>query len=134
MKELVEKMIFAWFKDSGVTEVNIIPSHVKRMTAAPHVAADALLGPVTDEERNNWIGVNAEAFAGWLLACRRTRLTAPAKTPEERVTIERSEMDADPCHVTVFLDGEDRCCNMTIDHAKIYRLGLIAMLKQEGAE
>ncbi len=103
-------------------------------TAALRVAVDRLLAEPTKEERAMMYrgGTSCQEDLAEVLANRRARITAK-KTPEERVTIARCGIDA-PHQVSVWQDGEEVCNNMIQRHAEIYRLGLIAKLREsEGA-
>lgn len=109
----------------------------EQMSAALSVAVEEMLGMSTADEgalihkamlvdRTHQTAIHAleQVFSN-----RRARLTKP-KSAEERVTIKRGEMDREECHVTVYQDGEEACCNMVRRHAEIYRLGLIQQLKE----
>jgi len=108
--------------------------------AAAKVLLDEALGPVTDEETNQFASVIAipkdkrkplMAALDWMFAARRARLLPESKrTAEERVKVER--MGASE-HVFVMLDGDVKCQfdgdAEAEQDAEIYRLGLIAQLK-----
>jgi hypothetical protein len=117
--DLVEQMLEAFEAQWGGSNTVRIA-----MAAALLVAADALLGPVTDEERkkhHELVGF-VPAVADIFLADRRARLLT--KTPEERVTIERGDAGW-----ILRKDGKligDRLSHEVATYAKI---GLIAALK-----
>lgn len=137
MKELVEKMLDTWFarrypqSGGGWRKYSSTDrsTWVAEMSAVMHVAADAMLGPVTDSEVSvHCSGAHCKDTINALIASRRARLTAPAKTPEERVTVYPNP--AHPRICDVFLDGELQITT-TLHFAAIFRLGLLATLNQE---
>jgi len=94
-------------------------------------AANELCVPVrAEEERNRYYGFSRNNVDA-LLAARKAKFFAPKeKTPEERVAIEAVLGKG---YVEVHLDGE-RVIALSPQHAKRYRVGLIAELRaqQEG--
>jgi hypothetical protein len=135
---LITRMMDANFAASH-TPYSYPPNMVEGMTAAARVIADALLVPVTDEERKQLrelvgfvpsvVGFVPSVVDTFLYA-RRVRIEAKPKTPEERVTIKiisnRNELWIDSDYTgTNFVSSSD---------AEIYRLGLIEQLKKKEAE
>jgi hypothetical protein len=72
-------------------------------------------------------GLSFECGGGRLFANLRAKFQK-VKTPEERVTVDRGTESG----WRVLLDGESQFWQISQKHAEIYRLGLIAKLKQEG--
>jgi hypothetical protein len=105
------------------------------MTRAANVLLDAVRSAPSSEEldaaytyvNKSWDSDDVIAVARFISnRCR--SVLQPERTPEERVTIQ--QLNGIDGYVTVKLDGEFKI-KLPIEHAEIYRDGLIAELKRE---
>ncbi len=133
---LITRMMDANFAASH-TPYSYPPNMVEGMTAAARVIADALLSPLTTDEKqrfgSNYGNCIAYGDVDALLESRRSLIEDEPKTPDERVCIVPNgsgwAVTLDGKNVYWFGNGTN--CK---DAAEIYRLGLIEQLKQKEAK
>lgn len=127
--ELIQKMRDAW-SETVVKNPQPTREHCRkeRMAAALDVVLDEVLGDSTIQE---WNPIPGNATRLRLLDSFLEILRAhyqKVNTAEERVTV---EPERDSHYWRVYLDGEDQnLCFSLKPKAEIYRLGLIAQLKE----
>ena len=129
---MVHRMLEAYFPLNPSDE-EWHASVVHRMTHAAHVLLDAVSGTITDEEREAWnkisrVDASVSSFCHWLINRRVERLCAPARTPEERVTVQWSE---ESMVWRVCVDGETVACHADEQVANDLREGTVARMKRE---
>lgn len=125
--ELIQNMRDAY--NDALPKPIAYAADVKRAwEVALDVAVTAILDKVSDEEWAAFIKRPYEhRHLNALLASRRALFSKPV-TPEDRV-----RMQSDALHeFSVWLDGKRECGGFAdIEDAKIYKLGLIAQLKEK---